>query len=117
MEKVIPGKEFEDASKYVNLRTREKNFTENRRTTREKTCLRSVSGLTHQTESSSYEIRIKLVVQTTSPKSSMKEKNRHLSNQLVPATIVIRKGSVCFLKKKKKKKNSGLSGKSQIKFR
>lgn len=97
MGKVVSGKEFEDASKYVNLRTREKkNFVGKGRTTKEKINLRSVSGLTHQTERSSYKIKIRLVVQTTSPKSSMEEETRHLSNQPVPGTIVIRKGSVCF---------------------
>lgn len=92
---MISEKEFEDASKYVNLRTREKNFVGNGRIAREQTNLRSVSELTHQTESTSNEIKIRLVVQTTSPKSSMEKKTRHLSNQLVPRTIVIRKGPVC----------------------
>lgn len=44
MEKVIFGKEFEDVSKYVNFRIREKNFIENRRIIREKIDFRSVLG-------------------------------------------------------------------------
>lgn len=80
------------ASMSTSEQERKKNFVGNRRTARERTDHRSVSGLTHQTESSSYEIKIRLVVQTTSPKSSMVEKTRHLSNQPVPRTIVLGKG-------------------------
>lgn len=48
---------------------------------------------------------------------TVKEDTRHLSNQTVPGTIAIRKGSVCFQCKKKREKKFMLSVKSQIKFR
>lgn len=48
---------------------------------------------------------------------TVKEDTRHLSNQPVPGTIAIRKGSVCFQCEKKRGKNFMLSVKSQIEFR